>query len=132
MKECLMNATSENLKARGHDDTSLGEFLGNLGYLFVVKVRLGRHPRDFFSINPRDKFWNLSHVKDAMNGKMFERINEFINSYDEEKDPEYRDRLFWTRNMTKGFNDSMSTKFNPSWLAFVDKIMVDFSNAHAP
>ena len=90
------------------------------------------HPRDFFSLKPRDKFWNPSHFGDAMSGKRFERINEYLKLDDEEEAPECRDRLVWIRNMKKGFNENIDTEFNSSWLSCIDENMVALCNTHAP
>ena len=62
-----------------------------------MQVHQGHRPRDFFSLKPRDTFWNPPYLGNAMSIKRFERINEYIKIDDEQEAPENRDIFFWAR-----------------------------------
>ena len=67
-----------------------------------------------------------------MGGKRFDRINECLKLYNEEENPQHRDRFFWLRKLTKRFNNDMAIEFNLSWLVYINEIMVPFHNDHVP
>ena len=110
-KEHLAPVTRKEIEVRGHDEISLGEFLGCFGcFLFILEPIM----------------------RNAMSGKRFDRIDECLKLYYEEDASEQSDRLFWIRKTTKGFNDNMAAEFNHSWLVCGDECMVAFHNAHTP
>ena len=120
MKECLTPAKNKELNENGHCEMSFGEFLGWLGCCFIGKVHPGHFSSDLFSTKPRNKFWNLPCLGDAMSDKRFERINACLKLDDEEKAPEHKDRLFWIIKLSKCFNDNMAAEFDPSQLVYID------------
>ena len=67
------------------------------------------YPIDLFSLDPRDKFWNISYLGDEMNGKRLKRIKECLKLDDNEEAPENRGRFFWTKKKTKTFNGNVSS-----------------------
>ena len=102
-----MPTTNKELKARGHDEMPFGEFLGWFGSWFIAQVHPGRHPRDFFSLKPRDKLRNSVCLRDKMNGKRFERINDCLKLDNEEDATKHRDVFFWIIKIRKVFNDNV-------------------------
>ena len=64
--------------------------------------------------------------------KTLERIDECLKFYDEDEDPQHRDKLFWVRKLMKGINDNIAMEFSLYWLTWIDESMAAFHYAHAP
>ena len=67
-----------------------------------------------------------------MSGNRLDIINECLKLDCDEEASEHLDMIFWTRKITKGFNESIAAEFNPSWLAWIDESIVSFHNDHGP
>ena len=91
-------------KRNGHDEMSFGDFLGWMGWYFSAQVYPSFHPIYFFSTNARDERLSPPCLVDVMSGKTLERINACMKLDDEEESLEHKDRFFWIRKLSKGFD----------------------------